>query len=74
MNKLPNEIIHEILDFTYTCDKEKNYILNNNFYNIRKTKCKKCKFIKLLHKQLCNQCEIQKVIRARLIINNLLPS
>ena len=74
MNKLPNEMIHEILDFTYKCDKERNYIINKNFYNIHKMKCKKCNFIKLLHKRLCYQCEKQKVIRARLIINNLLPS
>ena len=74
MNQLPNEIILEILNFTYNCKKERNYILNKNFLNIHNKKCEKCKFIFLLHKNLCYECEKDKVIKARLIINNLLPS
>lgn len=74
MNNLPNEIIFEILNLTYNCKKERNYILNNYFLKIHNKKCKKCKFINLLHKKLCCACERDKIIRARLIINNLLPS
>lgn len=28
MNKLPNEIILHILNYTYNCDKNRNYIIN----------------------------------------------
>lgn len=74
MNQLPNEILLEILNFTYKCKKEKNYILDKNFLKIHNKKCKKCKFVYLLHKKLCYNCERDKIIKARLIINNLLPS
>ena len=53
MNQLPNEILLEILNFTYNCKKERNYILNKNFLKIHNNKCEKCKFIYLLHKNLC---------------------
>lgn len=73
MNCLPNEINKLILDYLYTCKKEKRYIINKNFLKLHKQKCKKCNSIFILNKNLCNICEKDKIIKCRMIINNLLP-
>lgn len=73
MNNLPNEIILHILNYTYSCDKNRNYIIGKTFYKIHKDKCKDCLLVELLNKKLCYKCEKQMVIRQRLIMNNLLP-
>lgn len=73
MNNLPNEIILHILNYTYSCDKNRNYIVDKTFYKIHKNKCKDCELVELINKKLCYKCEKPMVIRQRLIINNLLP-
>lgn len=73
MNNLPVELNYEIGNYLFDCQKNYNYIINKEFYEIFKKKTKKCDKVKLLGKNLCTKCEKKKIWRARMILNNLLP-
>ena len=74
MNHLPNEINMLIGNYLFDCRKNTNYIFNQEYYKIYKKKTEKCKKIFILRKNLCLNCERAKIIKARMIINNLLPN
>jgi hypothetical protein len=73
MDNLPHEINFLIADYIFDCKKNKDYIINKEYYNIYNKKTKNCKKIFLLNKNLCTKCDKKKIWRARMIINNLLP-
>jgi hypothetical protein len=72
MNNLPNEIILHILNYTYNCDKNRNYIVDKTFYKIHKNKCKDCELVELINKKLCihknkcKDCELVELINKKL--------
>ena len=77
MDKLPIEINYKISEYFYKCDKDTNFIFNKfslEVYKLRqKTRENKCENIFLFKKNLCKNCEKDKIVRCRMIINNLLP-
>lgn len=73
MKNLPNEIIHIIMSYLYKCGKDKNYILDKETFDIYKYISRDCNKIFILRKNLCERCEKYKIIRLRMIMNNLLP-
>jgi len=74
MDNLPHEINMLIGNFLFDCRKNKNYIINKEYYDIYKKKTEDCKKLFILRKNLCRKCDQLKIIRARMIINNLLPT
>lgn len=74
MDKLPKEINMLIGDYLFDCRKNYKYIINKEYYDIYKKKTENCKKIFILRKYLCRNCDQSKIIRARMIINNLLPN
>ena len=74
MNNLPHELNYIIGNYLFDCRKNTNYIINKEFYEIFKKKTKDCKNLFILRKNLCLKCDRSKIIRARMIINNLLPT
>lgn len=74
MNNVPKEIQQIICEYLFKCNKDKNYIVNKDFLNIYENLTKDCSKIELLGKKLCNKCDKSKIIKCRMIINNLLPN
>lgn len=73
MENLPFEMKYIIMSNLYTCGKNRNYILNKEMKKIYDHMTKDCERIYILRKNLCRNCEEDKIIRARMILNNLLP-
>ena len=73
MKNLPNEIEYIIMSYLYKCKKNRNYILNKNSLKIYEDITRDCERIYILRKNLCKRCEEEKIIKLRMIINNLLP-
>ena len=74
MNNLPLELNLLIGSYLFDCKKNANYIINKEYYDIYKKKTENCKKLFILRKNLCLKCDRSKIIRARMIINNLLPN
>ena len=74
MDKLPYELNMLIGGYLFNCRKNKNYIINKEYFNIYKEYTKNCEKLFILRKNLCKKCDRSKIIRAHMIINNLLPS
>ena len=74
MDKLPYELNMLIGRYLFDCRKNKNYIINKEYFNIYKEYTKNCEKLFILRKNLCKKCDRSKIIRAHMIINNLLPS
>tara|TARA_B100000963_G_scaffold359415_1_gene386718 strand:- start:430 stop:654 length:225 start_codon:yes stop_codon:yes gene_type:complete len=73
MEKLPTEIKHEIMEYLYTCKKEKNFILDKETLKIYKNLTYNCEPVEVLKKTLCKKCDRKAIIYVRMIMNNLLP-
>ena len=73
MENLPFEMKYIIMSNLYKCAKDRKYILNKETKKIYDHITKDCDRIFILRKNLCRRCEEDKIIRARMIINNLLP-
>tara|TARA_R110001592_G_scaffold33135_2_gene115266 strand:- start:1765 stop:1986 length:222 start_codon:yes stop_codon:yes gene_type:complete len=71
MQNLPIELNYEIGKYLFSCKKYPIYI-NKEFTDIFKYRTKKCKPHIISGKTYCQQCEKQRIWRARLIMNNLL--
>lgn len=74
MNQLPYEMNMLIGSYLFDCKKNTNYIINREYYNIYKKKTENCEKLFILRKNLCLKCDRAKILRARMIINNLLPN
>ena len=74
MDNLPYELNMLIGNYLFDCAQNYNYIINKEYYNIYKTKTENCEKLFILRKNLCLKCDRSKIIRARMIINNLLPN
>lgn len=74
MDKLPIEINMLIGDYLFDCRKNYKYIINREYYDIYKKKTENCEKLFILRKNLCKKCDRSKIIRAHMIINNLLPN
>tara|TARA_B100000963_G_scaffold257267_1_gene225729 strand:- start:350 stop:574 length:225 start_codon:yes stop_codon:yes gene_type:complete len=74
MDKLPNELNILIGSYLFDCKKNKHYIINKEYYKIYKESTENCEKLFILRKNLCKKCDKSKIIRARMIINNLLPN
>jgi len=55
MNKLPDEIILHIIDYSSICKKEQNFYINKHLAN-KIIEYKKCKPIMCLGKNICKDC------------------
>lgn len=73
MEKLPTEIKYEIMEYLYTCKKEKNFILDKETLKIYKNLTDNCEPVEVLKKTLCKKCDRKAIIYVRMIMNNLLP-
>lgn len=73
MEKLPTEIKREIMEYLYTCKKEKNFILDKETLKIYKNLTDNCEPVEVLKKTLCKKCDRKAIIYVRMIMNNLLP-
>ena len=77
MDKLPIEINYQISEYFYKCDKNTGFIFNKFSLEVFKLRQKirenKCKNIFLLRKNLCTQCDKDKIWKCRMILNNMLP-
>ena len=74
MDELPYELNMLIGSYIFDCRKNKNYIINKEYLNIYRENTKNCEKLFILRKNLCKKCDRSKIIRAHMIINNLLPS
>lgn len=74
MDHLPHEMNMLIGNYLFDCKKNNNYIFNKEYYNIYKKETENCEKIFILRKNLCINCDRAKILRARMIINNLLPN
>ena len=74
MNNVPKEIQQIICEYLFRCNKDKNYIVNKDFLTIYKNITHGCSKIKLCGKILCSKCDKDKIIKCRMILNNLLPN
>ena len=74
MDELPYELNELIGSYLFDCRKNKNYIINKEYFKIYKENTKNCEKLFILRKNLCKNCDRSKIIRAHMIINNLLPS
>lgn len=72
MEKLPYEVKMIIGEYLFTC-KKNDYFINKEFNKIFKHQTKKCKKVYLCKKVFCKKCETYKIVRMRMILNNLLP-
>ena len=72
MEKLPREVKMIIGEYLFTC-KKNDYFINREFNKIFKHQTKDCKKIHLCGKVFCKKCETEKIVRLRMILNNLLP-
>lgn len=73
MKHFPEHINKLIMSYVYKCKKENMYILNKEYKRIYLDITKDCDKIFVLRKYLCNKCDKKKVVRFRMILNNLLP-
>jgi len=73
MEKLPNEMNREILQFVYKCRKDEKMVFNKESHQIFRNITKDCAPVKLLGKNLCQRCDKKTIWRVRMIMNNLLP-
>ena len=73
MENLPFEMKYIIMNYVYNCAKDRKYILNKETKNIYENITKDCERIFILRKNLCKKCEEEKIIKLRMIMNNLLP-
>jgi len=73
MEKLPNEMNREILQFVYRCRKDEKMVFNKESREIFRNITKDCTHVKLLGKNLCQRCDKKTIWRVRMIMNNLLP-
>ena len=73
MEKVPFEIKYIIMSYVYSCKKELNYICDKETLDIYKFLTKDCERIFIIRKNVCKRCEKEKVIKMRMILNNLLP-
>ena len=74
MDELPYELNMLIGSYLFDCRKNKKYIINKEYLNIYRENTKNCEKLFILRKNLCKKCDRSKIIRAHMIINNLLPS
>lgn len=73
MEKLPKELNEMIMGYVYNCAKDRKYILNKEMKDVYEYLTKDCERIFILKKNLCKRCEEEKIIKLRMIMNNLLP-
>jgi hypothetical protein len=73
MEKLPNEMNREILQYVYKCRKDEKMVFNKESLEIFSNFTKDCTHVKLLGKNLCQRCDKKAIWKFRMIMNNLLP-
>jgi len=73
MEKLPNEMNREILQYVYKCRKDEKMVFNKESLEIFRNITKDCAHVKLPGKNLCQRCDKKAIWKFRMIMNNLLP-
>ena len=56
MNKLPDEIEHEIFSYLITCGRHRKYIINKSTLSFYNKHYKECAPIKVFNKEICKNC------------------
>ena len=56
MNKLPDEIEHEIFSYLITCGRHRKYIINKSTLSFYNKHYKECEPIKVFKKEICKNC------------------
>ena len=56
MNKLPDDVVRNIIDFSFICKKEQNFYINKRLLKLSKEKIGNCKHIIVFKRDLCSNC------------------
>lgn len=56
MNRLPDDVLRNIIDFAFICKKEQNFYINKRLLKLSKEKVNCCMPIVVFKKNICINC------------------
>ena len=56
MNKVPDDVLRNIIDFSFICKKEQNFYINKRLLKLSKEKVNCCMPIIVFKKNICSNC------------------